>query len=84
MYKKQQAIEEDPVAFGGLAQLRENNSPDDELDGFELVRWALVEIRNKFLSDTEESRTFLLDNINRWLMDLVDKEVYAISQEGDL
>lgn len=76
LYNQQRKIEENPLQYGGIAQLKEDEKP---LDGFELVRKALLDIESKF-KDTETLRTAINDNI---LMPRVDDTISALTADTD-
>lgn len=76
LYNQQRKMEENPLQYGGIAQLKENGKP---LDGFELIRKALSDIESKF-SDDETVRTAINDNI---LMPRVDDTIAALTADTD-
>lgn len=76
LYNQQRKMEENPLQYGGIAQLKENGKP---LDGFELIRKALSDIESKF-SDDETVRTAINDNI---LMPRVDDTITALTADTD-
>jgi hypothetical protein len=71
---------EDPKYSNGLSELRED---DKELDGFELVRKELKNLRQKFFIEVDEGEYTpnddLLDAINEMLFARVDKTMQALS-----
>ena len=76
LYNQQRKIEENPKQYGGVDSIREDGKP---LDGFELVRKALLDIESKF-KDTETLRTAINDNI---LMPRVDDTISALTSDTD-
>lgn len=76
LYNQQRKIEENPLQYGGIAQLKEDGKP---LDGFELIRKALSDIESKF-SNIETLRTAINDNI---LMPRVDDTISALTEDTD-
>lgn len=76
LYNQQRKIEENPLQYGGIAQLKEDGKP---LDGFELIRKALSDIESKF-SNIETLRTAINDNI---LMPRVDDTIAALTADTD-
>lgn len=76
LYNQQCKIEENPLQYGGIAQLKEDGKP---LDGFELIRKALSDIESKF-SNIETLRTAINDNI---LMPRVDDTIAALTVDTD-
>ena len=76
LYNQQRKIEENPLQYGGIAQLKEDGKP---LDGFELIRKALSDIESKF-SNIETLRTAINDNI---LMPRVDDTIAALTVDTD-
>lgn len=76
LYNQQRKIEENPKQYGGVDSIREDGKP---LDGFELVRKALLDIESKF-KDAETLRTAINDNI---LMPRVDDTISALTSDTD-
>ena len=76
LYNQQRKIEENPLQYGGIAQLKEDGKP---LDGFELIRKALSDIESKF-SNIETLRTAINDNV---LMPRVDDTIAALTVDTD-
>ena len=76
LYNQQRKIEENPLQYGGIAQLKEDGKP---LDGFELIRKALSDIESKF-SNIETLRTAINDNM---LMPRVDDTIAALTVDTD-
>ena len=76
LYNQQRKIEENPKQYGGVDSIKEGKN---ELDGFELVRKALLDIESKF-KDTETLRTAINDNI---LMPRVDDTISALTSDTD-
>ena len=81
-YLMQQRIENDPVKYGGLSQLREFNNQDEELDGFELVRLEVERIIDEFVGGVNQQK--LYDSINGFIRQLVDKELYQLSTNDSI
>ena len=76
LYNQQRKMEENPLQYGGVDSIREDGKP---LDGFELVRKALLDIESKF-KDIETLRTAINDNI---LMPRVDDTISALTADTD-
>lgn len=53
-FLKQQEIEQSPIEYGGLSQLRQHNKQNQELDGFELVRHEINTIEWQLFNDSDE------------------------------
>lgn len=75
-YEIQKKIEADGNKYGGLNQLREidENGNQLELDGFELVRKALIELKEKY-----NDRSILYDSLNKWLFQSVEDEIDKVT-----
>ena len=72
LYNRQRSIEENPLANGGIDSIRDGKN---DLDGFELVRDGLKNIRNKF-KDHEVLRTAINDN---FLMKRVNDDLRVLT-----
>lgn len=72
LYNRQRSIEENPLANGGIDSIRDGKN---DLDGFELVRDGLKNIRNKF-ENPEVLRTAINDN---FLMKRVNDDLRALT-----
>ena len=83
-YERQKLIEANPTKYGGIGQLRQlNKNKKQELDGFELVRETLKQIRSTLFEGnvlTEAGE----NGINSQLVQLVDKELQRLSKPGSM
>jgi hypothetical protein len=75
----------DPVAYGGASVIRnmgdeQDREKEDELDGFELIRGYLSNLKSQLINDPE----VIADNINSMLMDIVDDELENLSKENGI
>lgn len=75
LYNKQRDIEENHLANGGVSSIRDGKN---DLDGFELVRKGLNDIRNKFANpkNREALRTAINDN---FLMKRVNDDLRVLT-----
>lgn len=85
LYEKEKAMMADPVAYGGASVIRnmgndQDREKEDELDGFELIRGYLSNLKSQLINDPE----VIADNINSMLMDIVDDELENLSQENGI
>lgn len=85
LYEKQKAMMADPVAYGGASVIRnmgdeQDREKEDELDGFELIRGYLSNLKSQLINDPE----VIADSINSMLMDIVDDELENLSKENGI
>lgn len=85
LYEKEKAMMADPVAYGGASVIRnmgneQDREKEDELDGFELIRGYLSNLKSQLINDPE----VIADNINSMLMDIVDDELENLSKENGI